>query len=307
MVKFGRRQRSAQEAPDTLFADADSVSGIREGQARPSGNTFSARIIVSDGTTNTCVTEVQDTHTDSILDTTLGLDHDLSVTSSGEGNELVIITNADGLDETSSDEESPIEVTNKELSVDKKEKKIDRMFAIFILVITILFVVLVVLAVVFFVRGRGDDNEAQKLDADASFQAISTVEPGTFEPSEITTTMDPSEFYTETMNPTESPTITTSAPTEKETSLPTSSPTVAPTTSIPAPEPTDEPTVGSTIATTPGPTPEATFIPTVGSKVGPSANPTTEDPPFPVPAVASFSVVPTPAPTLSTTPEDQTQ
>ena len=307
MVKFGRRERSAQEATNTLFADADSVSGISEGVARPTGNTFSARIIVSDGTTNTCVTEVQDTHTDSILDTTFGLENDLSVTSSGEGNELVIITNADGLDETSSDEESPIEVTNREFSAEKKERKVDRLFIIFVVVIIILFVVLVVLAIVFFVADRGDENDAQKFDADASFQVISTVEPGTFYPSEITATADPSEFYVETMSPTGSPTIITSAPTEKETSLPTSSPTVAPTSRVPTPQPTDGSTVGSTAAPTPSPTAKATPDPTLGSTAGPSASPTTEDLPFPVPAVASFSVVPTPSPTVSSTPEDQTQ
>ena len=167
MVRFGRRQRSVEEDPDdTLFADADSVSGIRNGGTTShTGNTFSARIIVSDGTSNTCVTEIKNENEASNLDTTLGLDHDLSVTSSGEGNELVIITNADGFEETSSDEESPIEVSNKEIAPNSKDKKVDRKMMLLLLICIILFVAFVVLAVLgILTLTDGNDNEAQRLD-----------------------------------------------------------------------------------------------------------------------------------------------
>ena len=311
MGRFGRRQRSVEEdPPDILFADADSVSGIHNGGTSHTGNTFSARIIVSDGTSNTCVTEIKNANTASNLDTTLGLDHDLSVTSSGEGNELVIITNADGFEETSSDEESPIEVSNKMIAPNSKDKKVDRKMMLLLLICIILFVTFVVLAVLgILALTDGNDSEAQRLDADASFQEINTIEPGTFDPSVVPATIGPSEGNIVTDNPTMSPTIMTSSPTEKETLIPTNFPAMMPATKAPITNsPTSpSPTTGSTVAPTSSPTPATTYNTSEGPTAQPSVFPTTEEPPFPVPAVASFSVVPTPVPATSSTQDGQTQ
>ena len=278
MVKFGRRQRNReQESEPPIFSDAHSMSGTSNGGTV---STFSARIIVSDGTTNTCTTEVVDT----ALDTTIGLEQDLSINSSGEGNELVIITNTvDDPDlEEAALERTPIDTSSKEKAADTKKTRACMVALLFVFTIGVILVIALAAT-----NKLGGDDSKNRLEADASTGVFTTMAPSTFDPSEATATMDPTGEDIQAGSPTESPTANTAAPT----AIPTSSPTMLATTSAPTVAPTRGPTAAPSIASSNAPTDAiATAPPTIET----------------IPAFASFSISPTPFPTASITPAPAT-
>jgi len=290
-------QPSIEEDP-SVFGE-DSMSGIESELGTRVGHTFSARIIVTDGTNNTCITDV----IDSPMDTT----HDLSVASSAEGNnELMMIMNVDGpdLEEVGMEEiDLPDATATKSKSQVKKEfsdttTKIG--ISIILVMLGIFFMMLIFYVTGVFDNGGDKDDAASQLaaiDTKISTESMVTIEPSMDGIFDFDTSMSPTEeLFDETGSPTEL--VLTAAPTGIKTGPPTPVPTKTPSpTPVPTKTPSSEPTLAPTVSPTSLPTPDPTKSPTPRPSALPSLVSTSAPTLEPEPALASFTIIPTPVQT----------